>query len=189
MGFSRLRNTGGRCHFLLQRIFPTQGLNPCLLHLLHCQAGYLTLATPMGIGYYRKGWGEKKARKKWNLPSSGRQLVIIRICWWVSWPWSQGQPGVWWKCGSYQHINDILKPEALHPWRKHITLIMERQLSNFQTEATYRLIPLHYLLFKLQLFSFESPNDISKDNNKLPLWKEKKKHIKHPFKRSHFWTV
>ena len=28
------RNTGVGCHFLLQRIFPTQGLN---LHLLHCR--------------------------------------------------------------------------------------------------------------------------------------------------------
>ena len=31
-------NTGVGCHFLLQGIFPTQGQNPCLLHLLHCQA-------------------------------------------------------------------------------------------------------------------------------------------------------
>ena len=26
------KNTGVGCHFLLQRIFPIQGLNPCLLH-------------------------------------------------------------------------------------------------------------------------------------------------------------
>ena len=26
------KNTGVGCHFLLQQIFPTQGLNPCLLH-------------------------------------------------------------------------------------------------------------------------------------------------------------
>ena len=26
------KNTGEGCHFLLQKIFPTQGLNPCLLH-------------------------------------------------------------------------------------------------------------------------------------------------------------
>ena len=29
------KNTGGGCHFLLQGIFPTQGLNPHLLHLPH----------------------------------------------------------------------------------------------------------------------------------------------------------
>ena len=30
-------NTGMCCHFLLQGIFPIQGSNPCLLHLLHCR--------------------------------------------------------------------------------------------------------------------------------------------------------
>ena len=38
------KNTGAGCHFLLQGIFPTQGLNPCLLHLLHWQAGSLPLS-------------------------------------------------------------------------------------------------------------------------------------------------
>ena len=37
-------NTGVGCHFLLQGIFPTQGLNPCLLHLLHWQADSLPLS-------------------------------------------------------------------------------------------------------------------------------------------------
>ena len=31
------KNTGVGCLFLLQGIFPTQGLNPCLLHILHCR--------------------------------------------------------------------------------------------------------------------------------------------------------
>ena len=35
------KNTVVRCHFLLQRIFPTQGANPCLLCLLHWQANSL----------------------------------------------------------------------------------------------------------------------------------------------------
>ena len=39
MGFSRQEYWSG-CHFLLHRIFPTQGSNPCLLHwrwiLYHC---------------------------------------------------------------------------------------------------------------------------------------------------------
>ena len=33
----RGKNTGVGCHFLLQGIFPTQGLNPCLLWLLYCR--------------------------------------------------------------------------------------------------------------------------------------------------------
>ena len=42
MGFSR-QNTGVGCRALLQGIFPTQGRNPCLFHLLHWQAGPLPL--------------------------------------------------------------------------------------------------------------------------------------------------
>ena len=39
-------NTGVGCHFLLQGIFLTQGLNLCLLHLLHWQVGSLPLVSP-----------------------------------------------------------------------------------------------------------------------------------------------
>ena len=39
------------CHALLQGIFPTQGSNPCLLHLLHWQAGSLPLAPPGKPGH------------------------------------------------------------------------------------------------------------------------------------------
>ena len=38
------KNTGVGCHFLLQGIFPTQGLNPHLLCLLHWQADSLPLS-------------------------------------------------------------------------------------------------------------------------------------------------
>ena len=31
------KNTGVGCHFLPQGVFATQGLNPCLLHLLDCK--------------------------------------------------------------------------------------------------------------------------------------------------------
>ena len=40
------KNLGVGCHALLQGIFPTQGSNPCLLHLLHWQAGSLPLVPP-----------------------------------------------------------------------------------------------------------------------------------------------
>ena len=40
------KSTGEGCHFLLQGICPTQGLNLCLLHLLHWQAGSLSLHRP-----------------------------------------------------------------------------------------------------------------------------------------------
>ena len=40
------KNTGVGSHSLLQRIFLTQGSNPCLLSLLHWQAGSLPLEPP-----------------------------------------------------------------------------------------------------------------------------------------------
>ena len=44
------KNTGVGCHFLLQKIFPTQGSDPRLLHLWHWQAGSLALAESMYFG-------------------------------------------------------------------------------------------------------------------------------------------
>ena len=43
------KSTEVGCHALLQGIFPTQGLNPSLLSLLHWQAGSLPLAPPQMI--------------------------------------------------------------------------------------------------------------------------------------------
>ena len=40
------KNTGAGCHFQVQGIFPTQGLNPRLLHLLHWQTASSPLAPP-----------------------------------------------------------------------------------------------------------------------------------------------
>ena len=40
------KNTGVGCHALLQGIFLTQGLNPCLLHFPARQAGSLSLVPP-----------------------------------------------------------------------------------------------------------------------------------------------
>ena len=40
------KNTGVGCHALLQGIFPTQGLNPHFLNLLHWQVGSLSLGSP-----------------------------------------------------------------------------------------------------------------------------------------------
>ena len=42
--FRQEYNIGAGCHFLLQRIFPTQGLNPHFLRLLHWQEDSLPLS-------------------------------------------------------------------------------------------------------------------------------------------------
>ena len=43
------KNTGVGCHFLLQRIFPTQEWNPYLLRLLHWQADSSTAEPPRKV--------------------------------------------------------------------------------------------------------------------------------------------
>ena len=63
------KNTGVGWHGLLQGIFPTQGWNPCLLRLLHWQAGSLPLVLPekpstvstMHV-YYRKIRKDRSAK-------------------------------------------------------------------------------------------------------------------------------
>ena len=45
-GASPGKNIGVDCHALPQGIFPTQGSNPCLFHLLHWQVGSLPLVPP-----------------------------------------------------------------------------------------------------------------------------------------------
>ena len=46
------KNTGVGCYFLLQGIFPIQGLNPHLLHLLYWQADYCTTWESLIQKYY-----------------------------------------------------------------------------------------------------------------------------------------
>ena len=48
-------NAGMDCHFLLQGIFPTQGSNLCLLHLLRWQVDALPLAPPGGSMVFTTG--------------------------------------------------------------------------------------------------------------------------------------
>ena len=45
------KNTGVGCHFLLQTIFPTQGLNSHLLHLLHWQMDFYHCTTWKALIY------------------------------------------------------------------------------------------------------------------------------------------
>ena len=73
MGFSRQKYWMG-CHFLLQGIFPTQGLNPGLLCLLHWQADSLLLSHLWSLkrkGYRYKNKGGEKDRsikqRQWTM--------------------------------------------------------------------------------------------------------------------------
>ena len=66
------KNTGVDCHALLQGIFPTQGQNPCLLSLLHWQAGSLPLVTPgQAIRFHRQ--------KRMTEMELGRLMTVLAI--------------------------------------------------------------------------------------------------------------
>ena len=57
------KNTGVGGHARLQGIFLTQGSNPCLLHLLHWQAGSLPLAPPGKPSNVNKSRRKEKSQK------------------------------------------------------------------------------------------------------------------------------
>ena len=57
------KNTGVSCHTLLQGIFPTQRLHPCLLCLLRWHAGSLPLAPPgklCKLCFQKRGRGRRR---------------------------------------------------------------------------------------------------------------------------------
>ena len=72
------KNTGVGCHFLLQRIFPTQGSNLSLLCLLHWQADSLPLHHPERPE--NTGWPsiykelEKGLNLSWRIPTARSQV-------------------------------------------------------------------------------------------------------------------
>ena len=77
MGFSR-QNTGVGCHFLLQRIFPTQGSNPglphfrqTLYHLSHQVSLYPGYIIPL-MKYFVKYFRHKSK-------SSGDFLALLQV--------------------------------------------------------------------------------------------------------------
>ena len=61
------KNTGVGCHALLQDIFPRQGLNLCLLCLLHWQTGFLPLALPVNDCNF-------------GVPGIGEELKVFVLC-------------------------------------------------------------------------------------------------------------
>ena len=72
------KNTGIGCHALFQGIFPTQGLIPSLLCLLHWQGGSLPLAQPGKpiIGPLRVSRGPQESK---DTPI--RQYILGVIAW------------------------------------------------------------------------------------------------------------
>ena len=76
------KNTGVGCHFLIQEIFLTQGLNQHLLHLLYWQEDFLLplshLGSPMGMAYITANFiGQIKKVKLLNFIPSGQENKIF----------------------------------------------------------------------------------------------------------------
>ena len=69
------KNTGVGCHFLLQGIYLSQGLNPHLLHLLQWQAGSLPVAPP--YQFQLNSWSFKANRTS----QYDFKMSIIKIWW------------------------------------------------------------------------------------------------------------
>ena len=85
------KNTGLGCHFLLQGIFPIQGLNPCLLCLLYWQADSLLLSL------YQKPRGKPRLTHINGLLSPrwwwlGKRLNHMGTEWFVGFWWVFFQP-------------------------------------------------------------------------------------------------
>ena len=82
------KNTGVGCHFLLQRIFPTQGSNP---HLLHCRQILHHWAMRVTVQYYSFACGYLV------LPAEGTLLspfcglgTLVSIIWPGTWEFPYG---------------------------------------------------------------------------------------------------
>ena len=85
MGFSR-QEYGNGLPFPLQEIFPTQGSNLCLLHLVHWQAGSSPLATTLiYLGCYKNITDYEVAHKQklishisggWEVQDQGISIVV-----------------------------------------------------------------------------------------------------------------
>ena len=78
------KNTGVGCHFLLQRSFPTQGSNLCLLHLLHWQADSLPMSYQGSLIYtytHLLGCIKSKYERFLNYAFSISELKCIGFKW------------------------------------------------------------------------------------------------------------
>ena len=80
------KNTGVGCHAVLQGLFPTQGSNLHLLHLLHWQAGSLPLALPGKPKSYTK-----KEKKTHIIVNDSAEHTGH---WRQSWAQPPGSPGL-----------------------------------------------------------------------------------------------
>ena len=122
MGFSSPEHWS--CHALLQRIFPTQGLNPCLSGLLHCQAGALSLA-----------------------PSGKPRLSFVEdteASWWRTHPGPTPFSSMW--------LRYRLKTQATEDWRQHAMLFLSHCQVLANSYWASSILTLFWVWFCLPFF-------------------------------------
>ena len=134
------KNTGLDCHALLQGIFPTQGLNPQFLHLLHWQAGFLPLAPP------------GKPKKPHQFRSVTQLCLTLHDPWTVA---SQASLSI----TSFQSLLKLMSIESVMPFN-HLILSPSPPAFNLsQHQGLFQRVDLSHqakvLEFQLQHQSFQ----------------------------------
>ena len=111
-GDSPGKSTGVGCHALLQRIFWTQGLNPCLLWLLHCRQILYCSATREALRP-KESIAKKSHESDPHICFSGHSLppTLSSVLGWGYLRWSMSLVGkLWWiwKCSNWRlSVNDL----------------------------------------------------------------------------------
>ena len=112
------KNTGVGCHSLFQGIYPIQGSNQCLLHLLYWQAGSLPqrhLESPVPIQFCFKGNRALRASEK--IPAT--QKMSGRKC-------TKGSPNINLICG---------KSSVFSSKNKLLFVLLEKSETNWDIRA------------------------------------------------------
>ena len=105
------KNTGVGCHFLLQGIFPTQGLDLHFLCLLHCQADSLPLHH---LGTPKKDIHMSNKHRKWY--STSLIIRIMQLKTTVRYHLTHVEMTVIKKTHTKKMLEDVEKRKSLYCW-------------------------------------------------------------------------
>ena len=145
-GDSPGKNTGMGCHALLQGIFPTEGLNLCLLCLLHWQAGSLPTEPP-GKPESQYMGGHKKVR---------HNLVIKQ------------QPYAWDCVRGWQYVNSNKQIHFIPFWTSNLIVMVLKLYGLYGTMHCAWHFPCinsfnaHKSLYCIIIFYIDVPTEAQK---------------------------
>ena len=132
------KNTGMGCHFLLQRIFPTQGSNPCLLYLLHWQVDSLPLR------HLESPWLPRPLEKCYNSPLG--PYLHISACISVPAPRLWNRHAVMNCQAPHSHLTACLNSGSLQDgWSTNAGISVTHIHTHTHTHNLNWPFPMHYL--------------------------------------------